>query len=525
MIILAILLYISPCIHAFQMNTLEWRRSSLASHPRNLMTTPPCRALQQQPREIIRCHRHSLWLSIENQNGNDDENEKISASDNDASGNNNSYQNPYADPNYPDLEFIDYSNPNYVVDQGIVEDEFFSTSPRNTDQKDDEEDMMIEEMREDRRRRNDEYQFETYYTKVLQEGQEYRGEWTMYHTDTFLPTSTTSTSSTSYSQEEEITPRLVPSPKTLQVISKGYKIQVEDPQEVKFRVDAERICHVERIIVMGDDNSNNNNNNKPTNEQGKPAQEATALQQQVEDLLRNQYWPIELCARDFRGDMGIMCVGNAYTICTSRPYSSTATISSSDEFIGPFSEHWTELGLSADRLRLRIKLHYSILPANGNNNNNNMASPSSSLSTAPPPLYLKSLTVCREMLDMWPSDAATTYPVVWDALFGSSGAPGGLFDPPPVGSADQARHYRLIELPGRATILIPVQLDQDPALVQVGWVTSLDWTSPNAMRYQVDRKVKSGNYISGLRTLELSEIQSENAERYRPRDGGQDMRQ
>jgi hypothetical protein len=260
--------------------------------------------------------------------------------------------------------------------------------------------------------------------------------------------------------------------------------------------------------------------------------DAQQQQQESHDILQNQYWPLQLCARDFRGDMGIMCVGNAYTICTSRPLggSSATTLTTSperddtEELVGPFAEHWAELGLSADRLRLRIKLHYSLLPNHDDDKNQASSSPSS---PSPPPLYLKSLTVCREMLDMWPSDAATTYPVAWDALFGSTGAPGGLFDPPPVGSADQARHYRLIELPGRATILIPVQLDQDDDMASkvAGWVTSLDWTSPLAMRYQVDRKVKSGSYISGLRTLELSEIQSENAEQYRPRDGGEDMRQ
>lgn len=55
-------------------------------------------------------------------------------------------ENPYADPNYPDLEFVNYDDPEYQVDQGTG-DEFFD--PDATEAK-------IEEMREDRRRRNDE---------------------------------------------------------------------------------------------------------------------------------------------------------------------------------------------------------------------------------------------------------------------------------------------------------------------------------------------------------------------------------
>lgn len=55
-------------------------------------------------------------------------------------------ENPYADPNYPDLEFVNYDDPEYQVDQGQG-DEFYD--PDSTE-------AQIEEMREDRRRRNDE---------------------------------------------------------------------------------------------------------------------------------------------------------------------------------------------------------------------------------------------------------------------------------------------------------------------------------------------------------------------------------
>lgn len=100
-----------------------------------------------------------------------------------------------------------------------------------------------------------------------------------------------------------------------------------------------------------------------------------------------------------------------------------------------------------------------------------------------------------------------------------------MYDPPPVGSAEQALQYLLLDLEGRATVLLPYKMDQDPnAFDATGWVTSLDWT-PGKNRYQIDRKTSSGKNILGLRTLELSEVQSNDASLYRPIDGGENMRQ
>jgi hypothetical protein len=45
------------------------------------------------------------------------------------------------------------------------------------------------------------------------------------------------------------------------------------------------------------------------------------------------------------------------------------------------------------------------------------------------------------------------------------------------------------------------------------------------MRYQADGKFLGGRNVKGLRTLELSEVKSEQAEEYRPRGGAEDMRQ
>jgi hypothetical protein len=185
------------------------------------------------------------------------------------------------------------------------------------------------------------------------------------------------------------------------------------------------------------------------------------------------------------------------------------------EHRGPFSEYRAELGIQEGQARFRVKLDYSVLPDDG---------------SSTPPLHLKSMTVCRETRSAWPR-MATTAAAVEDrvqpaeSLFAPPGAAGGLYDPPPVGSDAQAAQYMLLDLEGGATVLLPYLLDQDPtAHGGEGWVTSLDWT-PGEIRYQVDRKVHGGDKLLGLRTLELSEVRQADAEQYRPRDGGRDMRQ
>lgn len=76
--------------------------------------------------------------------------------------------NRYQDPNYPDLEFLNYDDPEYQVDMGIIPDELFSVEEE------------IERMREDRRLQNDEYQFQTYYSKTCANGAEWMCDWTIY---------------------------------------------------------------------------------------------------------------------------------------------------------------------------------------------------------------------------------------------------------------------------------------------------------------------------------------------------------
>lgn len=137
---------------------------------------------------------------------------------------------------YPDLEFIDYSDPNYVIDQGMG-DEFFPAASGNKNDDDDTE-RQIEAMREDRRRRNDEFQFETYFDKILKNGDEYCGEWTVYKTSTFLD---------GVPDDDAGYPRLVRAKHPLKVKSRAYKIKVDSDSE--FRVDGERICHEEIQVV------------------------------------------------------------------------------------------------------------------------------------------------------------------------------------------------------------------------------------------------------------------------------------
>ena len=80
-------------------------------------------------------------------------------------------ENPYADPEYPDLEFVNYDDPEYSVDQG---EEGYDEEMTLAE---------VEAMREERRRKNDEYQFETYHANVLRGGERCLGEWTVFQSE------------------------------------------------------------------------------------------------------------------------------------------------------------------------------------------------------------------------------------------------------------------------------------------------------------------------------------------------------
>lgn len=171
--------------------------------------------------------------------------------------------------------------------------------------------------------------------------------------------------------------------------------------------------------------------------------------------------------------------------------------------IGPFSEYRAEVGIVSDDMRFRLKLDYGTNTKAGS-------------------LLLKTLTVCRETRDEWPRSPNASNDMT-TCLFGPPGAVGGLYDPPPLRCEEQAKQYVVVNLEGGATALVPFRMDQhDDA--EEGYVVSLDWTA-GSMRYQVDRKVECGKNLLSLRTLELSEVRRDDADTYRPRDGGRDMRQ
>lgn len=440
-----------------------------------------------------------------------------------------STKNPYADPNYPQLEFIDYSNPEYRVDMGLGDELFWTDNSQNrldpkleSEQKARDDDWVaLQAMHEERRRRNDEYQFQTYFANILKNGDEFKGEWTIYRTSTFL---------NEKRENDDQPPRLIKATKTLPVVSQGCKVLLDDDSgKYQFPLDRERILHKEFIAT------------EPEVEAG------SSLGEHLPDLLpatilKNMYWPESLCAADFRGPQGIMCVSNAYTTATAVRWPGGLT-TTTDHTDGPFSEYRTEVGLTTPQLRFRIKLDYAVLSSSKGEKKSKNDPPPPATFPNPPPLYLRSLVVCREMLGRWPQDQKNVWyddggdvsssgtllsgASVNEALFGIPGADNGLYDPPPVGTDDQAVRYLQMDLDGHATALFPYKMDQTATpkdTTRGGWVVSLDWM-PGVLRYQVDRKVRGGVELLGLRTLELSEVRSEDAETYRPRDGGRDMRQ
>lgn len=383
--------------------------------------------------------------------------------------------NPYADPNYPDLEFVNYDDPEYQVDQGIG-DEFFDA---------DSTEAQIEAMREERRMRNDEFQFETYYRDVLRKGAEFKGEWTVFQTTTFLP-------ETADKQVEF--PKLKKLGEPFKVYSKGERIEVEGESQTGDRLEKQRLLHKERLFVDSEAA-------KDVSEEVKAVQEA---------IVSTKYAPEAMKSGDFRGQQGNMCVGNAFTVAVA-----TSLNDGEPANEGPFGEYRTELGIQQDELRFRVKLEYAVRKVEKE-------------SMELPPLHLKTMTLCREVEGKWPR--AEKYKSAIESLtdivfFGPAGASGGLYDPPPVGSEEQAGQYMLLDLEGGASLLVPYKMDQDPTVhEEMGWVTSFDW-SPGPIRFQVDRKINGGSGILGLRTLELSEVQAADADTYRPTDGGANMRQ
>ena len=381
---------------------------------------------------------------------------------------------------------MDYSDPEYVVDQGL-DDDF--VDPRLVAKEETEE--AIEAMREDRRRRNDEFQFETYFEKVLKNGENYKGEWTVYKV----------VDSTDLRKARHV----------MRVISSASKKIVDTDSD--FRVDGERIVPTERLALPKDDYDLDDFDDDEIPE--------SILQIQKKQLEDSIYHPsTELNSYHFRGPAGTMCVGNAYTICNATPLhpkDDDQQVDNKDEnHDGPFCNYRTEVGIQYKRMRFRVKLEYNIDDSVDTDD-----------ATSPPPLKLDTLIVCRETLERWPRYSVDKTNVDDSAyepyLFGLPvGAPGGLYDPPPIESEED---YMFLDLDGGASLLFPHTLKQDDADDSPkGYVTSLDWT-PGRIRFQADRKIIAGNQLKGLKTLELTEVEADTADTWRPKDGGQNMRQ
>lgn len=351
---------------------------------------------------------------------------------------------------YPELEFINYDDPEYAIDQGTDETMFPIISPNEYASKSKEEiELGIEAMREDRRSKNDIYQFETYFKNIWKSGKyDFFGDWTVY--DTVL---------------EDGAIKALRRRKALQkVVSKAMREVGDD--------DVTLIRHSEECM------------------EGK-------------EVLR--YHPEEIRPFDFRGPQGIMTVGNAYTICDTTTLHHEGSSEQSNEHSGPYKTMNAEVGLYKDNLRFRLKLSYAIHEEDTLDD---------SITSTHPPLYLKNVVICRETtLDFPNPDKHTT-------LYESLGAPGGIYDPPPIRKENQ---YLQLDLEGRATALFPSKIDQDMD-DGTGWVMTLDWTT-DELRYQADRKVFGGLGIKGLYRLELSEVRSEDSELWRPKKGPQNMTQ
>ena len=348
-------------------------------------------------------------------------------------------------------------------------------------------------MREDRRCRNDEFQFETYYADCLKSGDEFKGEWTVYRTSTFLDTA----------EEENVdgAPAFRKSSKMRKVVSNGSRFTVEPPPNDDFamKVDGERILHNERVAEAKDF------------EEDEEWEEAIEKSSDPDSgIVGLPYWSDKLSPFDFRGEAGVMCVGSCYTICDGRPLSEAGF---ENEHDGPFSELRTEIGILYKRMRFRVKWDYRVKDDDVNKKE--------------PDLHLYSMVVCRETRGRWPRYNTKQNIDLSDSerLFGAPGASGGLYDPPLVGSDEQAAQYCALDLEGGATVLFPYKMNQEEGAHDGnGWVQSLDWT-PGRIRYQADRKFLSGKKIKGLKTLELSEVEGASADQWRPNDDGQNMRQ
>jgi hypothetical protein len=218
--------------------------------------------------------------------------------------------NPYADPNYPDLEFVNYDDPEYSIDRSL-----------SAAEADIEDESLLEQMREERRVANDEYQYNTYWHTVWNAGlSTYRGEWTVYYSSNFFPQFDEEDDDDKETEEENANglPRLIQlSDAPLTVISRATRQSIPttttSPTTTDDKVLSENsyITHVEELEQgMGDVDL-------------AMAGGADDVEQKV---VSQTYWPTQLSQADFRGHQGIMICGKYVLVCVSKIFLSTSSL-------------------------------------------------------------------------------------------------------------------------------------------------------------------------------------------------------
>ena len=174
----------------------------------------------------------------------------------------------------------------------------------------------------------------------------------------------------------------------------------------------------------------------------------------------------------FRPEVGNMAVAGAFSLAT------------------PADGGWLfEVAIREEERRVRCKLLYTAdgdaAPADGD---------------AVPPMSLASMAILREGRGgtaFYPSDSEEAADI--------DGSPGrGLYDPPPGDKLDYCSLY----IEGGVTLVFPTRVTAGGS-----GAISLDWIA-GTMRYQLDRKFKKLD--GSLSSLELTEIQKEDAEKYLP---------
>ena len=239
-------------------------------------------------------------------------------------------------------------------------------------------------------------------------------------------------------------PRLLRWDRVLKVVSRGSKVVI-DP-DAGWRVDGERIVHEERLATADDFPTLMMIDDDDDDDVGGPPSWGGGGSEDAAHVGGARCCPDEMSSADFRGPGGNMCVGRAYTICDATPLlppppssssssssSPPSSSSSSMRHEGPFREMRAELGVQENGMRFRVKLDYAPSEGGGGGGSEGAAG------------------VRR----------GERQEEIARALFGPPGAPGGLYDPPPVGSEERAvSNYMLLDFEGGATLLLPHRLDQ-----------------------------------------------------------------